>query len=344
MSFHAVGADHLARNYIYRLNCLDGMPMMRARSVDLILSDPPYGITENGWDSLVDLTQLGAGYKRLIRQGGVILLTAQCPFDKHLGVSNRKWLRYRIDPGEVEGYRISSRAAQPSQGPRKRPFARRSRSTTRSSHPASRTAPGCGGRSIPHLGRHIGGAITENYGFRYLRTVLRVSSEGHGIHPTQKPVALFEYLIRTYTDPGDLVLDTFIGSGTTAFACIKTNRNFIGFERDPDFFQLAEKRIRSHRQRKTEPYDVILRTTLCLRLESCGCQTRAPDKPELAEVGVSGNRRTPNWQPDGHTANQTGGTHGNLGPDRHWEEFPASLYGIAGHCFGPRLSVFRFAW
>jgi len=109
---------------------------------------------------------------------------------------------------------------------------------------------GCGGRFIPHLGRHIGGAITENSGFRYPRTVLRVPSEGQGIHPTQKPVALFEYLIRTYTNPGDLVLDTFMGSGTTAVACINTDRNFIGFERDPDFFQLAEKRIRWHRQCK----------------------------------------------------------------------------------------------
>ena len=103
------------------------------------------------------------------------------------------------------------------------------------------------------LGPLIGGAITENPGFRYPRTVLRVPSEGHGIHPTQKPVALFEYLIRTYTNPGDLVLDTFMGSGTTAVACINTNRNFVGFERDPGFFRMAEKRINTHRQTKTSP-------------------------------------------------------------------------------------------
>ena len=229
------------------------MPLMPDRSVDLILSDPPYGITENGWDSPVDLDLLWNEYKRLIRPGGAILLTAQCPFDKLLGMSNRKWLRYEWiwEKSRATGF-LHARHSPLKAHENILVFYEKTSNYIPQFTPGKPYHTGYDdGRFIPHLRRHIGGAVTENSGYRYPRTVLHIPSEGQRIHPTQKPVALFEYFIRTYTNPGDLVLDTFMGSGTTAVACINTNRNFVGFERDPGFFRTAEKRITTHRQGKT---------------------------------------------------------------------------------------------
>jgi site-specific DNA-methyltransferase (adenine-specific) len=253
MTVNAVSVGHLATNRIYRMNCLDGMPLMPDRSVDLILSDPPYGITENGWDSPVNLDLLWTEYKRLIRPNGAILLTAQCPFDKLLGMSNRKWLRYEWiwEKSRATGF-LHARHSPLKAHENILVFYEKTPNYNPQFTPGKPYRTGCDeGRFIPHLGRHIGGAVTENSGYRYPRTVLHVPSEGQRIHPTQKPVALFEYFIRTYTNPGDLVLDTFMGSATTAVACINTNRNFVGFERDPGFFRMAEKRISMHRQGKT---------------------------------------------------------------------------------------------
>ncbi|HZR18556.1 MAG TPA: site-specific DNA-methyltransferase [Verrucomicrobiae bacterium] len=238
----------LAIDWIYRMNCLEGMPMLPDRSVDLILSDPPYGITENDWDSPVNLEDLWREYKRIIRPGGAILLTAQCPFDKLLGMSNRPWLRYEWiwEKSRATGFLHARRSPLRAHenvlvfyehSPRYNPQFSEGRP-----YKTSR-----GHEFVRHLGRKIGAATTENTGYRYPRTVLHVPSEGTPIHPTQKPVALFEYLIRTYTNPGDLVLDTFMGSGTTAIACMNSSRHFVGFERDPEFFRDAVRRIKAHR-------------------------------------------------------------------------------------------------
>lgn len=247
MSTHTSLNGGLDLDRIYRLDCMEGMCLLPDRSIDLILSDPPYGITENLWDSPVDLELLWVEYKRVIRPGGAVLLTAQCPFDKRLGMSNRSWLRYEWvwEKSRATGFlhaRHSPLRAHenvlvfyehtPTYNPQLtegRPY-RTSR----------------GNAVIRHLGRKVAAAVTDNPGYRYPRTVLHVPSVGQPIHPTQKPVALFEYLIRTYTNPGDLVMDTFIGSGTTAIACLNSNRHFIGFEREPQFFRAAIRRIEEH--------------------------------------------------------------------------------------------------
>jgi site-specific DNA-methyltransferase (adenine-specific) len=239
----------IVTDQIYRQDCLTGMTSLPNCSVDLILSDPPYGVTENDWDSPVDLDLLWSEYKRLIRPGGAILLTAQCPFDKLLGMSNRQWLRYEWiwEKSRATGFLHARRSPLRAHenilvfyehSPRYNPQFTEGK--------PYRT--GRGDQFIRHLGRRVGAAISENSGFRFPRTVLHVPSEGTPIHPTQKPVALFEYLIRTYTNPGDLVLDSFMGSGTTAIACINSGRRFIGFERDQQFFRAALRRIDAHRR------------------------------------------------------------------------------------------------
>lgn len=237
-------------NTIYHADCFDGMSNLPPCSVDFILSDPPYGITNNVWDTPVDLDRLWTEYKRIIRPGGVIALTAQCPFDKKLGMSNRAWLRYEWiweksrPTGFLNSRRMPLRAHETvlvfyEKGPKYRP-----QFMAGKPYRSKRAAT-----FIRHLGRQSRATVTDNPGLRYPRTVLHIPSEAQPLHPTQKPVALFEYLILTYTDPGDLVLDTFMGAGTTAIACLNSRRDYLGFERDPGFHAAAQRRITLHKSR-----------------------------------------------------------------------------------------------
>ncbi|HEX3822677.1 MAG TPA: site-specific DNA-methyltransferase [Candidatus Sulfotelmatobacter sp.] len=237
-----------AVNKIYQADCLEGMRHLPPGSVDMILSDLPYGVTANAWDLRIDLERLWAEYKRVIKPRGAIVLTARCPFDKLLGMSNFPWLRYEWiweksrATGFLDAKRVPLRAHEnvlvfcdrsPPYSPqleKGEPY----RSTRKA-------------RFDANTGKHLRAAVTENPGFRYPRSVLHIASESNTIHHTQKPVALFEYLIRTYTKPGDLVLDSCMGSGTTAIACLNAGRYFIGFELDPECFKAAQQRIRNHR-------------------------------------------------------------------------------------------------
>jgi site-specific DNA-methyltransferase (adenine-specific) len=238
----------LQAGQIYLMDCLEGMPLLADRSVDLILTDLPYGKTRNAWDTIIDLDRLWQEFKRVIRPSRAIVLTAQCPFDKVLGLSNRSWLKYEWiwEKSRATGFVHAKHAPlkahenilvfykglppyQP-QFTKGKPYLNVS-----------------GQRFQRNFGKFVGPATTRNSGFRYPRSVLRFASEGRPVHPTQKPVALFEYLIRTYTNPGDLVLDTCMGSGTTAIACMNTNRRFIGFELDAEYCRLANDRIDCHR-------------------------------------------------------------------------------------------------
>ncbi len=238
----------LAVNRIYQADCLEGMRLLPARSVDMILSDLPYGVTANAWDSRIDLDRLWAEYKRLIRPKGAIILTARCPFDKLLGMSNFPWLRYEWiweksrATGFLDAKRVPLRAHENilvfcDRSPPYHPQLENGKP-----YRTSRRA-----RFDANTGKHLRAAVTENPGFRYPRSVLRAASESNTVHHTQKPVALFEYLVKTYTNPGDLVLDSCMGSGTTAIACLNTDRNFIGFELDSECFKAAQHRLRKHR-------------------------------------------------------------------------------------------------
>lgn len=247
------GSD-LRADAVYHMDCLEGMPLLPDHSVDLILSDLPYGKTGNPWDTIIDLDALWHQYKRLIRPRRTIILTAQCPFDKILGMSNRSWLKYEWiwEKSRATGYVHAKHAplkahenilvfykGLPTYHPQ---------FTSGKPYRTFR-----GDRFERNFGKGVGGILTVNDGFRYPRTVLKIASEGKPSHPTQKPIALFEYLIRTYTNQGDLVLDSCMGSGTTAIACINTNRHFIGFELDPEFCLFAQRRIEQHRAALINP-------------------------------------------------------------------------------------------
>ena len=239
-------------NKIYNEDCLDGMKRIPDKSVDMILCALPYGTTRNKWDSIIPLEPLWEQYERVIKDNGAIVLTAQTPFDKVLGVSNLKLLRYEwiwektTSTGFLNAKKMPMKAHEnilvfykklPTYNPQK---------TT--GHP----------RKVSTAEHKVGSKATSNYGEhgltgydsteRYPRSVQLFSTDKQkiAIHPTQKPVALFTYLIKTYTNEGETVLDTCMGGGTTAVSCIDTDRKYIGFEIGEKEFTDANERIAKH--------------------------------------------------------------------------------------------------
>lgn len=232
-------------NKVTQGDCLEVMREIPDKSVDMILCDLPYGTTRNKWDSVIPLEPLWAEYERIIKDNGAIVLTAQTPFDKVLGASNLRLLRYEWiweksqGTGHLNAKKMPLKNHEnvlvfyknlPTYNPQ---MVGEEKRTVRRSGRQSKTT---------NYGKFIEHAESYYVG-RYPVTVQKVAKENGTEHPTQKPVALFEYLIRTYTNEGETVLDNCLGSGTTAVAAINTNRNFIGIEREPDYVAIAQRRI-----------------------------------------------------------------------------------------------------
>ena len=235
-------------NKIFNMDCIAGMSMYPNHSIDMILTDLPYGITDCQWDSLLPFDQLWVQYLRVIKDNGTIVLTAAQPFTTRLIASQPKlfrycWYWYKNQPtgftfAKYQPLRCIEEVCvfykhTPTYNPQgiivlDKPIKKRGK------HDPGR------GNSIYHMDTLS--KDTETCVVHYPRQLLEVKCE-RGLHPTQKPVALFEYLIRTYTNPGELVLDSCMGSGTTAVACIKSGRNYAGFEMDPKYYETAIKRI-----------------------------------------------------------------------------------------------------
>ena len=235
---------------LYHGDCLEVMPSIPSGTVDMILADLPYGNGDRDkravtakWDRVLPLSALWKQYERLLTPDGVIVLTASQPFTSLLVASNLKWFRCEWIWKKTRGSGFLNANRQPLKrhetvlvfAPRQPKYHPQFTQGT----PYTAKQAGCG-RTVHNL--KVIGWVTTNSGMRYPTTVLEFGSEtGH--HPTQKPVALMEYLIRTYTNEGETVLDNTMGSGTTGVACINTGRNFIGIERDAGYFQIATERI-----------------------------------------------------------------------------------------------------
>lgn len=221
-------------------DCLQLMRDLPDASVDLILCDLPYGTTRNKWDSVIPLDALWTQYRRISR--GAIVLTAQTPFDKVLGASNLAMLKYEWlwEKPRATGHLNAKK--QPMKAHENiLVFYKKQPSYRPQMTPGKKYSVGGGASKLDNYGAFS--TARENDGsLRYPRSVLKFSTEtGH--HPTQKPVALMEYLIRTYTNEGETVLDNCMGSGTTGVACVNTSRRFIGMEMDAGYFQIARERI-----------------------------------------------------------------------------------------------------
>ena len=217
-------------------------------SVDLILCDLPYGTTQCKWDVIIPFDDMWKQYRRLIKPDGAIVLTASQPFTSVLVSSNLKEFRYAWvwEKSKATGYLNS----------KKRPLIAHE-DVLVFSKKASRYFPqkteglpynkGTALRPTDVYGAQKTTTVQNKDGSRYPRTVQyfkTAESEGPVLHPTQKPLALFQYLIRTYSKENEIVLDNCMGSGTTAVACLTTNRKFIGYELDAGYAQVAEARIK----------------------------------------------------------------------------------------------------
>ena len=241
----------LEKNLVYHGDCLELMKQIDDKSVDMILCDLPYGTTSCKWDTVIPFEPLWEQYERIIKDNGAIVLTASQPFTSLLVVSNLKWFKYEWIWEKDAGSNFATVKYQPmkehenilvfGKGKIKYYPIKQERVGQRK---GKKTVSFDSGRKNSVYGDMKGLGKFEVSKLRYPRSIQRFKRE-RGLHPTQKPVALFEYLIKTYTNEGELVLDNCIGSGTTAIACLNTNRNFIGIEKELKYVQVANQRIQN---------------------------------------------------------------------------------------------------
>lgn len=237
-------------------DCLEVMKSIPDGSVDLVLADPPYGTTACKWDSVIPLEPMWEQLKRVTKKNGAIVMTATQPFTTALIASNMKMFKYcwvwektratghvhaKNKPMKAhEDVAVFSRGTTVHKGQSKTRMTYNPQGLQEKAKPTVRKAGGAADTVMGSRPSHRDAAQTVE-GFP--RTVLRIPSEGKTVHPTQKPVALMEYLIKTYTNEGETVLDFTMGSGTTGVACARTQRRFIGIELDETYFGIASKRI-----------------------------------------------------------------------------------------------------
>lgn len=238
-------------NKLYFGDCLDIMPQIKDQSIDMILCDLPYGTTQNKWDSIIPFNRLWDQYERIIKNNGAIVLTGQQPFTSALIMSNIKIYKYNWVYQKNKSTGFLNAKKQPlndyedicvfykkqcvynpqmvvAEKTYKRGFVKRKKS-------------GCYGEE-----KHFEQIET---GLRYPKRIQYFNNNKtrEQKHDTQKPIELFEYLINTYSDEGDIILDNCIGSGTTAIACINTKRNFIGMEKEQKYFDIALELINKNK-------------------------------------------------------------------------------------------------
>jgi site-specific DNA-methyltransferase (adenine-specific) len=240
---------------LYRADCFEVLPWIETDSVDLVLADPPYGTTPCKWDRAFDFGRMWAELNRIVRSRGAIVLTASQPFTSQLIGSNLnrfkcEWIWHKNRGSNIgalkhhpfkehESVVVFSTDGKatvyfPILQPRSSGGASRINYQFKSSGPRD---PDC---TIPDLS---GNVPTEYKKLRLPSSVQRFNTQV-GLHPTQKPVPLCEYFIKTYSQPGEVVLDFCMGSGTTGVAALNTERGFIGIELDPRYYGIAERRIR----------------------------------------------------------------------------------------------------
>jgi site-specific DNA-methyltransferase (adenine-specific) len=235
----------LELNRIYQRDCMSdgGMALIPDKSIDMILCDLPYGTTNNKWDSVIPFDKLWTQYERIIKDNGAIILTASQPFTTDLIVSNRKLFRYEIVWDKTKGGNFALARKQPMKSHENILVFYKKQPTYN---------PQMEVRGKPR--KKGGGKASENFGITptvsynneyYPKSIVSFStgSRKEHFHPTQKPIGLFEWLVKTYTNEGEIVLDNCMGSGTTAVAALSTNRRFIGFETEPAYIEIANKRI-----------------------------------------------------------------------------------------------------
>jgi site-specific DNA-methyltransferase (adenine-specific) len=249
----ATGAASLPNNSMYQLHqgdCLAVMPTLPAKSVELVITDLPYAQTACAWDrQQLDIQKLWAEWRRLLTPTGVVVLTGKQPFSSMLVASNPAWFRYEIIWAKTQG-------TDPLRANQKPLSAHENilifspvgggRHTYNPQFEQGKpySVAQDRGQHRPVWGKGIKRTRMDYDGRRYPKTVLTFKREV-GQHPTQKPTALLEWLIRTYSNAGQTVLDATMGSGSCGVAALNTGRRFIGIELDPDYYTTAQRRLQA---------------------------------------------------------------------------------------------------
>lgn len=236
-------------------DCLEVMKKIPSKSIDMILCDLPYGVTaKNKWDNVIPFDELWDAYKRIIKDNGAIVLFGQDKFTAQCMLSNKQWHRYNLiwkkvlPSGFLNANRMPLREHEdimvfykklPVYNPQKV-----------KGNPCHKKGKAVGKNNDEILNNHNYGdfKVVETEGDMKFPTSILEFAKPHpsvAVHPTQKPVELLEWLIKTYTNEGALVLDNCMGSGSSGVACINTGRDFIGIELDEDYFNTAEERIKN---------------------------------------------------------------------------------------------------
>jgi len=226
-------------------NCLDILPTLSENSVDMLLVDLPYGTTACKWDSIIPLDSLWKQYNRVCKKNAAMVFTAAQPFTAILASSNISNFKYEWIWEKPQGTNPMNAKVMPLKSHENILVFYRKKPTYNPQMWQSTPYSGFSSNTSK-IGEVYGKQQSKHRdnpsGSRYPKTVLRYKQE-KGFHPTQKPVGLMEYLIKTYTNEGETVLDNTMGSGTTGVACINTNRNFIGIEMDEKYYEVAYERI-----------------------------------------------------------------------------------------------------
>lgn len=243
-------------NQIYNMDCLVGMEQIEDKSIDMILCDLPYGTTQNKWDVIIPFKPLWKQYHRIIKKNGAIVLFGSEPFTSLLITSNIKNFKYNWIWQKNKSTGFLNAKIQPLNDHETISVFYKKQCTY---NPQMTKTDKVYKRGYVIRDKEKNIQQSDNYGeqksflqvdngLRYPKRIQYFNNNytRKQLHPTQKPLDLCEYFIKTYTDKGETVLDNCMGSGTTAIACINTNRNFIGIELQEDYYKIAKDRVNSH--------------------------------------------------------------------------------------------------
>ena len=231
---------------LYQGDCIEIMNNIPDKSIDMILCDLPYGTTSNQWDEIIPFDKLWNQYKRIIKDDGAIVLFSQMPFTAKLAMSNIEWFKYEwiwqkeAPTGHLNAKKMPLKLHEnilvfyknlPTYNPQMKYGKEKYVSITRASQSSS---------NYRQFTRDV---ISTSNGERYPKDIIKCKRDSNKLHPTQKPVPLLKYLIKTYTNTNDTVLDNCMGSGSTGVACKQLDRNFIGIELEKKYYEIAKERI-----------------------------------------------------------------------------------------------------
>ena len=239
---------------IYNEDCLEGMRRIPDGSIDAVICDLPYGTTACAWDSVIPFDKLWEQYRRITKPNAAIVLFGSEPFSSQVRMSNPDWYKYDWVWEKPEGANFQLVKYQPLKVHETISVFSKD---THSYYPQGLKRATII-KSNSNKGGRLGHVASEKHRDEYVqewtnypRSILRFDYDPNRFHPTQKPVDLLRYLVLTYTNEGDTVLDNCMGSGTTAIACIKEKRHFVGFELSKEYYDKALRRIKAEQAQLT---------------------------------------------------------------------------------------------